>query len=101
MSGSLALVNLDVLPRSVAFSGRVEWGLARTAEGLRLVVTAPVDSEVFQGLEGAVTAAGGVRVLVGPTSARNAAALRAVFPWLVPEPLGLRTSAGMGDRPFQ
>ncbi|RME63097.1 MAG: hypothetical protein D6790_05290, partial [Caldilineae bacterium] len=35
---------------------------------------------------------------VFPTSAANARALRARLPWLNPVPLGLRTSAGFGDR---
>ncbi|MHB1837251.1 MAG: tagaturonate epimerase family protein, partial [Solirubrobacteraceae bacterium] len=37
-------------------------------------------------------------VLVGPPSAGNAAALRALAPWLTPQPLGPRSSTGLGDR---
>ncbi len=33
-----------------------------------------------------------------PLSAGNAAALRSKIPWLTPQPLGLKTSAGTGDR---
>lgn len=36
--------------------------------------------------------------LVGPLTAKNAAALRAHIPWLRPRPVGLVTSAGVGDR---
>jgi len=36
--------------------------------------------------------------LLCPLSAANAAALRARLPWLTPQPLGLSTSAGCGDR---
>ncbi len=36
--------------------------------------------------------------LLCPLTAANAAALRARLPWLRPTPLGLRTSAGFGDR---
>jgi len=35
---------------------------------------------------------------IGPTSPSNAAALRKTLPFLVPQPLGLRKSAGCGDR---
>ena len=37
-------------------------------------------------------------VLVCPLTAGNAAALRERLPWLCPQPLGLHTSAGCGDR---
>jgi hypothetical protein len=37
-------------------------------------------------------------VLLCPLTSANAAALRARLPWLRPTPLGLRTSAGFGDR---
>jgi len=37
-------------------------------------------------------------VLLCPLTAANAAALRARLPWLRPQPLGLRLSAGCGDR---
>jgi hypothetical protein len=94
----LTSLNLELLPRSLASSGDCEWGLARTGEGLRLVVWAPHEAPVLGELEGQASEHAGGTLLVGPTSARNAAALRASFPWLVPSPLGLRTSAGLGDR---
>ncbi|MBL7184427.1 MAG: hypothetical protein ISS50_08260 [Anaerolineae bacterium] len=37
-------------------------------------------------------------VTLCPLTAVNAAALREKLPWLRPQPLGLRTSAGLGDR---
>ncbi len=37
-------------------------------------------------------------LLLCPLTAANAAALRAALPWLQPQPLGLQTSAGCGDR---
>jgi hypothetical protein len=94
----LRTLNLDVPPRSIVTAGGIEWGLARTAGGLRLVGAAPPGPGVFRGFEGDVSDAAGTRVLVGPLSAANAAALRAVLPWLVPRTIGCRTSAGLGDR---
>jgi len=49
-----------------------------------------------KGFEGKPDAASGM--LIGPLSAHNAAQLRARLPFLNPVPLGLRTSAGFGDR---
>ncbi|HER20133.1 MAG TPA: hypothetical protein ENO14_03705, partial [Chromatiales bacterium] len=70
-----------------------EWALTRDD---RLVVSLPGGSSPIDGeLEGERTGGG---VLVGPRSPRNAAALRKHLPWLRPTPLGLRTSAGLGDR---
>lgn len=37
-------------------------------------------------------------VFICPLTPKNAAALRACLPWLQPQPLGLQTSAGFGDR---
>jgi tagaturonate epimerase len=38
------------------------------------------------------------RALLCPLTAQNAAALRGRLPWLKPQPLGTKTSAGFGDR---
>jgi hypothetical protein len=94
----LRTLNLDVSPRSIVTAGGIEWGLARTAGGLRLVGAAPPGPGVFRGFEGDVSDAAGTRVLVGPLSAANAAALRAALPWLAPTTIGCRISAGLGDR---
>jgi hypothetical protein len=48
------------------------------------------------GFEGGQAAGEGVTLF--PLTPHNAAALRARLPWLNPVPLGLRTSAGFGDR---
>jgi hypothetical protein len=55
-------------------------------------------SEALRGFEGECSEHAGQSLLLGPLSAGNAAALRARLPWLQPRPLGLRTSAGFGDR---
>jgi hypothetical protein len=98
MNSQLTRLDLEVLPRSLASSAGVEWGLARKAGERRLVAAAPRESAAFQDFEGNVNGTAGGRLFDGPTSPRNASALRAVFPWLRPLPLGLRTSAGLGDR---
>lgn len=54
--------------------------------------------EELSDFEGAVDAAGEVSILEGPLSPVNAAAVRTHLPWLQPKPVGLATSAGVGDR---
>jgi hypothetical protein len=95
---TLQTLNLDVLPRSAVSCGPIEYGLARVPGGRRVVVTAPGGAEIPASLEGTRATSAGSNVLIGPASAGNAAALRAIFPWLRPVPIGDRTSAGLGDR---
>lgn len=91
---ALVVRGLDVLGSSQVRVGALEIALARRERGsLSLVVRG--ESAGFVGERGS---ADGAAVLVGPASPENAAALRAVAPWLVPRPLGLRGSVGLGDR---
>ncbi len=95
------LSQLNILPRSivVAEAGESELGLAQTKAGLRLAVWAKgADSPAFNGFEGEHSEHAGGTLLLGPNSPRNAHGLRAHLPWLKPMTLGLRTSAGLGDR---
>jgi hypothetical protein len=90
---------LDVVPLSRVGGAGVEWMLARTAAGLRLVALAGHEGmTVLSELEGDIAAQGDRTLCVGPLSPRNAAVLRRHLPWLTPRALGLQTSAGLGDR---
>jgi len=65
----------------------------------RLGALAPRSSVALTSLDAESSEAGGeMRLLHGPRSAGNAAALRQLLPDLAPRPLGLATSAGFGDR---
>ena len=88
--------NLDLIPRSLVSQGASEYALTRTASGLRLVVLA--DPADLAGFTGDHAEFAGKSLLTGRCNARNAAALRKHLGWLQPVCLGLRTSAGMGDR---
>jgi hypothetical protein len=89
---------LNILPRSLV-AEKVELGLARTEAGLRLAIWAKeTASPAFNGFEGERSEHAGGILLLGPTSPHNARGLRAHLPWLKPMTLGLRTSAGLGDR---
>jgi len=96
MSVLNALPNLNVLPRSLVVGDQAEYGLTRAGAELKLVVWA--DGSLLADFEGEGSQHAGRTLLIGPTSSRNAAALRAHLPWLKPKPLGLQTSAGLGDR---
>ena len=98
MSDNITSLGLDVAASSVVASGEATWGLARPTDGSRLVVLAPRDAGFLARLEGQASEHEGATLLVGPTSPRNAAALRERFPWLAPTLVGRATSVGLGDR---
>jgi len=83
-------VNLEVYPRSKVEVEGVTFSLARLANG-----------EKYLHISGNITGFDGKQqgdVLLCPLTPENAAALRARLPWLRPVPLGLKKSAGCGDR---
>lgn len=93
----LTLTDVQVQPESVVHSDKADFGFARQQGETRLVILS-ADAATLAAFEGTRSAHGDQTLLVGPTNAHNAAALRSVFPWLKPKLLGLQTSAGFGDR---
>lgn len=89
---------LDLLPESAVAAAGGQWGLARTDEGRRLVVSLPPDSPILAELEGERHRLASTVLVLGPLTKGNAAALRRHLPWLSPVLVGRRTSAGLGDR---
>ncbi len=98
MSDFKHIAGLAVYPNSLAAGSGIEFALAKTVAGPRLAVLAAPGAAVLADFAGETSEQAGKTLLLGPTSPANAAALRAHLPWLRPGPLGLRTSAGMGDR---
>jgi hypothetical protein len=96
--GLLAINNLNIVPQSVASTDEAEYGLVRDENGSRLAVLAAPGSPVFARFEGTTSEQHGKSLLLGPTNAQNVARLRELLPWLRPQLIALRTSAGMGDR---
>ncbi len=98
------LTGLTVYPRSVIHADEVDgttYFLARSDEGNGRT-SKSADGRVL-GVQGDGRGFEGTRhdpsdALLCPLSPNNAAALRARLRWLRPVPLGLRTSAGFGDR---
>ena len=99
MTTLTALPQLNIYPRSVVAIDDAEYGLARTQAGLQLAIVAnSADALGLRGFEGETSHVAGKTLLLGPTSPKNAAALRQHLAWLKPRTLGLHTSAGLGDR---
>lgn len=96
--GLLTLNGLEVLQRSAVAVEDAEIGLAGSGTDTRLAVLAPPESPVLARFEGERGACGERTLVLGPTSAANLEVLRDLLPWLRPRVLGLRTSAGLGDR---
>jgi hypothetical protein len=87
--------NLNLFPHSLTSQDGREFGLAQTKDGNRLAVLA--DSAVAD-FEGERTELDGRTLCLCALTPNNAAVLRAYLAWLQPRPLGLVTSAGLGDR---
>jgi hypothetical protein len=81
--------DVTVYPRSTAEVDDTTFSLVRTPEGKRLAVQG--DGRGFEGEEYGDT-------VLCPLTTANAAALRQRLSWLKPQPLGLKLSAGCGDR---
>ncbi len=84
---------LKIYPRSVTEAGGTTYFLARGPQGKVLGIQGDVT-----GFERNSQFAIRNPQFLFPLTPANAAALRTRLPWLTPVPLGLRTSAGCGDR---
>lgn len=95
----LQIKNLKVIPQSVVETENAIFGLDRSTASLRLVILVKKESEqMLSQWEGEREQWEGHPLLVCPANAKHAKHLREYFPWLCPQPVGLRTSAGLGDR---
>jgi hypothetical protein len=95
-AGLLSVNSLEVRKASLVFAGDAEFGMTREKRP-RLAILAQRGSRSLASFEGEASAHGSGTLLLCPTSAHNAAALRESFAWLEPRTLGLGTSAGLGD----
>ena len=97
---SAVLLDLDdpkIREASVASAGDTGFGLTLERRP-RLAVLAPRGSRARAAFEGEASDHAGGTLLLCPTGAGNAAALRGYLGWVTPRALGLATSAGLGDR---
>ncbi|MDD3948250.1 MAG: tagaturonate epimerase family protein [Anaerolineaceae bacterium] len=93
-----ANTDLSLIPQSILRYRGLELGLANASGGKELVILASSNDVRLKRFEGEQSEFGEGKLLRGPLSSANAAALRELLPWLQPQVLGLKTSAGMGDR---
>ena len=89
---------LTVYPRSLCTVGEDHLFLANTDDGKRLCLLAGAESGLLSRFSGDRADSGRKTLMVCALSNANAFTLRGVLFWLTPRPLGLRTSAGCGDR---
>ena len=94
----LQIPGIEIHPRSYSEMNGVEYGLAETASGQRLVVLAPFGSPILESFHGEPARLGDQVMLLCCPDSGNMTALRAQLTWLQPSLLGLHTSAGLGDR---
>jgi hypothetical protein len=92
---NLTSSNLNLVPQSLTSHDGVEFGLVHTKAGNRLALVADSPRPDFDGER---TEFGTRTLSLCALTPRNSAALRSHLTWLLPRPLGLQTSAGMGDR---
>jgi hypothetical protein len=85
---------LRVYPRSIVTAGQTLYFLGRAGDAKWLGVAGAGSSK----FAAARSVAGAPPIAICQADAANAAALRAALPFLNPQPLGLRKSAGCGDR---
>lgn len=88
----------QLLHQSVVTLDRIIYSLAKTPNGLRLMVQGDQDDFRLTLFDGERTLHGNETLVSAGLTSENAAALRTQLPWLKPVALGLKTSAGMGDR---
>ncbi len=88
------LPGFAIYPQSAVKHDGVTYGLARREADRARYLTVRGDARALADFSGAPYQ----NALLCPLTPANAAALREKLPWLNPTPLGLRTSAGFGDR---
>jgi tagaturonate epimerase len=95
------LCGLEVYPRSLAAARHSVFFLG-SREGKKWLGVLSPDGNLGPEFVGEATRVSvgskPMTLLLGDTSAQNAAALRNIFSFLVPRPLGLKKSVGCGDR---
>lgn len=90
--------HLSLIPQSIVSHEGMEFGLRIEESARQLVILAEKGEPQLAFFEGNCSDFEGGTLLQAPLSPANAGALRDLLPWLRPQVLGMKTSAGMGDR---
>lgn len=91
-------INAEIINQSTISLDQISYTLAQTNSGKKLLVLGDKDETRLKSFEGDQIRDGNKILKICSLNATNATGLRSQIPWLKPIPLGLRTSAGMGDR---
>jgi hypothetical protein len=89
---------LNIYPPSLVSLPGMELGLVHTSAGRKLVVLVSPTPQDTADFEGEISEFDQQTLVLCPLTAHNARALRSVLRWLKPRLIGLKTSAGLGDR---
>lgn len=98
MTVTSSFAGLDLVPSSIVSQTDAQFGLRRRGRGRDVAIAAGAQTPWLDDFEGERLVSDGRSLVIGPASPKNAAALRKRLPWLAPAAIGLRTSAGFGDR---
>jgi hypothetical protein len=98
MTMQLSTTSLNFYPRSLVSIPDMEFGLAHTSAGRKLAVLASPVSKAIAEFSGETSEFRDHILILCPLTPKNAVVLRNCLPWLKPQLLGVKTSAGMGDR---
>lgn len=91
-------IEAEIINQSITSIDQISFALANTPNGIKLLVLGDRDDDQMKSFEGNQVQNGNISIKICALNSTNAAALRSQIPWLKPIPLGLKTSAGMGDR---
>lgn len=84
---------------AISHAAATLWLTRRESDGMKqLALLTAAGNPLLKQFSGEQSELAGQTVLLCPTNAANASALRSTLDWLRPRPLGLQTSAGCGDR---
>jgi hypothetical protein len=91
-------IEAEIINQSTVALDQISFTLAKVNNGLSLLLLGDQNDDRMRSFEGNEVKDGNNAIKICPLNSTNAAALRSQIPWLTPIPLGLKTSAGMGDR---
>lgn len=91
-------IKAEIINQSTISLDQISYTLATTPDGYRLLVLGELDDFRLKIFEGNQIQSGNKILKICSLNSKNAAGLRSQIPWLKPIPLGIKTSAGMGDR---
>ena len=91
-------ISAEIINQSTISLDQISYTLAKTNSGKKLLVLGDKDDSRLKSFEGDQIRHGNKILKICILNATNATGLRSQIPWLKPITLGLKTSAGMGDR---